>query len=91
MYQKVSPQSSVMLTKTQSVLVSRGGLQHGARVKYPSPIYFLQNCPLILSSADSIHLKKIMRYNEDDVRATLLIKEWLEKHGPGKVKESLDE
>ena len=32
-----------------------------------------------------------MRYNEDDVRATLLIKEWLEKHGPGKVKESLDE
>ncbi|HEY4520221.1 MAG TPA: TM0106 family RecB-like putative nuclease [Candidatus Paceibacterota bacterium] len=36
-------------------------------------------------------LKKIMRYNEDDVRATLLIKEWLEKHGPGKVKESLEE
>jgi len=36
-------------------------------------------------------LKKILRYNEDDVRATLLIKEWLEKQGPKKRKEKLEE
>jgi predicted RecB family nuclease len=33
---------------------------------------------------------KILRYNEDDVRATLLIKEWLDKHRPVKRKERLE-
>jgi len=36
-------------------------------------------------------LKKLIKYNEDDVRATLLIKEWLEKQKPRIIKESLDE
>lgn len=36
-------------------------------------------------------IKKILKYNEDDVRATLLIKEWLEKQKPSKGKEKLDE
>ena len=36
-------------------------------------------------------MKKILKYNEDDVRATLLIKEWLETHKPSKTKEKLDE
>src|SRR3989344_437004 len=36
-------------------------------------------------------LKKILKYNEDDVRATLLIKEWLSSQKPSKHKESLDE
>jgi predicted RecB family nuclease len=35
-------------------------------------------------------LKKLMRYNEDDVRATLLVKEWIEKQKPLKRKEKLD-
>ena len=35
-------------------------------------------------------LKKILKYNEDDVRATLLIKEWLSQHKPTKKKEKLD-
>lgn len=34
--------------------------------------------------------KKIIRYNEDDVRATMLIKDWLSEHGPQKLKETLD-
>ena len=39
---------------------------------------------------DSI-MKKILKYNEDDVRATLLIKKWLETQKPSKAKEKLDE
>lgn len=35
-------------------------------------------------------LQKILRYNEDDVRATLFVKEWLEKQKPRTSKESLD-
>ena len=34
---------------------------------------------------------KILRYNEDDVRATLLVKEWLETQRPHTQKESLGE
>lgn len=41
-------------------------------------------------AGDSI-MKKILKYNEDDVRATLLIKEWLETQKPSKQKEKLDE
>ena len=36
-------------------------------------------------------LKRILKYNEDDVRATLLIKEWLETQGPKKSREKLEE
>lgn len=35
-------------------------------------------------------LKKILKYNEDDVRATLAIKEWLETQKPSKVREKLE-
>src|SRR3989344_5569295 len=35
-------------------------------------------------------LKKILKYNEDDVRATLAIKEWLVQQGPSKRKEKID-
>ena len=35
-------------------------------------------------------LKKLLQYNEDDVRATLLIKEWLEKQKPHISREKLD-
>ena len=44
-----------------------------------------------LDKGDSEILKKILKYNEDDVRATLLIKEWLSQHKPQKRKEKLDE
>ncbi len=43
-----------------------------------------------LDKGDSDILKKILKYNEDDVRATLLIKEWLAQHKPTKKKEKLD-
>ena len=36
-------------------------------------------------------LKKLLKYNEDDVRATLAIKEWLSKQGPSKKRERLEE
>ncbi|MEK7537294.1 MAG: TM0106 family RecB-like putative nuclease [Patescibacteria group bacterium] len=36
-------------------------------------------------------LKKLVRYNEDDVRATLLIKEWLQKQKPRVQKDFLPE
>ncbi|OGN04952.1 MAG: hypothetical protein A2746_01185 [Candidatus Yanofskybacteria bacterium RIFCSPHIGHO2_01_FULL_44_22] len=36
-------------------------------------------------------LKKILKYNEDDVRATLRIKEWLETQAPKKSREKLEE
>lgn len=35
-------------------------------------------------------LNKLIKYNEDDVRATLLIREWLEKQRPKIKKETLD-
>ncbi len=40
---------------------------------------------------DDTTLKRILRYNEDDVRATQLIKEWLEEQKPRKQKEKLEE
>ena len=43
-----------------------------------------------LDKKDDTLLKKILKYNEDDVRATLLIKEWLSQHKPTKKKEKLD-
>jgi len=42
------------------------------------------------TKGDSI-LKRILKYNEDDVRATMAIKEWLVQQGPSKRKERLDE
>lgn len=44
-----------------------------------------------LDKKDDAVLKRILRYNEDDVRATMLVKEWLEKQKPSKRRESLDE
>ena len=44
-----------------------------------------------LDKKDGSIMKKILKYNEDDVRATLLIKEWLETQKPSKAKEKLDE
>lgn len=46
-----------------------------------------------LASQDETILKKLLRYNEDDVRATLAIKEWLVQQKPskGKEKELLDD
>jgi uncharacterized protein len=43
-----------------------------------------------LEKNDDSIMKKILKYNEDDVRATLLIKEWLETQKPSKKKEKLD-
>ncbi len=43
-----------------------------------------------LDSKDQTILDRLFRYNEDDVRATLLVKEWLEKQKPSKQKEKLD-
>jgi len=44
-----------------------------------------------ITKKDEAVLKKLLTYNEDDVRATLLVKEWLELQKPGKEKEKLDE
>ena len=44
-----------------------------------------------LDKQDPAVMKKILKYNEDDVRATLLIREWLEEQKPSKKKEKLDE
>ncbi len=43
-----------------------------------------------LDKKDNAIMKKILKYNEDDVRATLLIKEWLATQKPSKEKETLD-
>jgi len=43
-----------------------------------------------LDKKDNAIMKKILKYNEDDVRATLLIKEWLDDQKPSKSRESLD-
>jgi len=44
-----------------------------------------------LETKDDKVLKKIIKYNEDDVRATMMIKEWLEKQKPLKTREKLKE
>jgi uncharacterized protein len=44
-----------------------------------------------LETGDKKILDKILRYNEDDVRATLYVKEWLEKQKPSTSKEKLPE
>ncbi len=44
-----------------------------------------------LDKRDPVIMKKILKYNEDDVRATLLIKEWLVNQKPSKRREKLDE
>ena len=36
-------------------------------------------------------MKRILKYNEDDVRATLFIKEWLDTQKPTKRREKLDD
>ncbi len=43
-----------------------------------------------LDTRDEAILQKILKYNEDDVRATMLVKEWLAQQKPTKQKESLD-
>lgn len=43
-----------------------------------------------LTKKDDEIMKKILKYNEDDVRATLLVKEWLQGQKPSKSRESLD-
>jgi len=43
-----------------------------------------------LKTKDKKILNKLIKYNEDDVRATFMIKEWLEKQKPRKEKISLD-
>src|SRR3989344_3871755 len=43
-----------------------------------------------LENGDTETIKRILRYNEDDVRATLAVKEWLEDQKPSKKKEKLD-
>lgn len=43
-----------------------------------------------LETKDDNILKKLLKYNEDDVRATLAVKEWLDKQGPSKQKEKLE-
>lgn len=43
-----------------------------------------------LDKKDNKILNKLLRYNEDDVQATLVIKEWLEKQKPHTSRERLD-
>lgn len=43
-----------------------------------------------LDKKDDHILNKLLKYNEDDVRATLLIKEWLEQQRPHTTREKLD-
>lgn len=43
-----------------------------------------------LKTGDKKILDKILRYNEDDVRATLFVKEWLQQQKPKTSKEKLD-
>ncbi len=43
-----------------------------------------------LEKNDPEVMKKILRYNEDDVRATMTIKEWLVSQKPTRSRESLD-
>ncbi len=43
-----------------------------------------------LDKKDDSIMTKILKYNEDDVRATMLIKEWLQTQKPSKQKEKLN-
>jgi len=43
-----------------------------------------------LKTGDRKILEKILRYNEDDVRATLFVKDWLEQQKPKTSREKLD-
>src|SRR3989338_4618770 len=43
-----------------------------------------------LKNKSDVILKKILKYNEDDVRATMAIKEWLSGQKPHKSKEKLE-
>ena len=43
-----------------------------------------------LKTGDKKIMEKIIRYNEDDVRATLFVKEWLEKQKPKTSREKLE-
>ena len=43
-----------------------------------------------LKSRDPVILDNILKYNEDDVRATLFVKEWLEKQKPKTTRETLN-
>lgn len=43
-----------------------------------------------LNKGDRAMLDRIIRYNEDDVRATMLLHDWLAKQRPSKGKESLE-
>ena len=44
-----------------------------------------------LETGDQKIMDKIIKYNEDDVRATLFVKEWLEKQKPRVSREKLPE
>ena len=43
-----------------------------------------------LENKSDVILKKILKYNEDDVRATMAVKEWLEQQKPHKGREKLE-
>lgn len=43
-----------------------------------------------LRTGDRAHLDRVLHYNEDDVRATLLLKDWLAQQKPSKSRESLE-
>ncbi len=44
-----------------------------------------------LKTGDRESLNRVVRYNEDDVRATLLLRDWLASQKPSKKKEKLDQ
>lgn len=44
-----------------------------------------------LHTGDRANLDRVLRYNEDDVRATLLLKDWLASQKPHKSREKLEE
>jgi predicted RecB family nuclease len=44
-----------------------------------------------LRTGDHANLDRVLRYNEDDVRATLLLKDWLASQKPHKSREKLEE
>ncbi|MCC6934655.1 MAG: TM0106 family RecB-like putative nuclease [Candidatus Yanofskybacteria bacterium] len=44
-----------------------------------------------LATGDRTHLERVVRYNEDDVRATMLLKDWLSQQKPTKSREVLED
>jgi len=44
-----------------------------------------------LKTGDRTFLDRVIKYNEDDVRATMMLKQWLATQKPVKHRESLDE